>query len=175
MTKREIIEIALAFSSLFIGVVAIWQSSKSIKLTEQSIRDANRPYIGINIDYVDTVYFEKFLVFKNYGNTSERITKLEILSEIHDDRLIRNRMQSLVGGVIMPGQKFSSTLTNDFNEDIVMKINYTGNDGEQYCEKFYIKTNMGSDLLWGSNKSSKDSDIATAIKLGSQAISKTLK
>ena len=110
MSTKEIIEVGLALVGLIVSFVSIWQSRKSIKLTEQSIRDASRPYIGISIESIDTVYFEKFIVFKNYGNSSAKLTSLEFKSKTANVAFIKNNMQSLVGGTIMPGQKFTSTI-----------------------------------------------------------------
>ena len=175
MSTKEIIEVGLALIGLIVSFVAIWQSRKSIKLTEQSIRDANRPYIGISIESIDTVYLEKFIVFKNYGNSSAKLTSLEFKSETSNIAFIKNNMQSLVDGTIMPGQKFTSTIDDKFKELIKMEICYEGPDKVSYSEVFDIKTDMASDLLWGKKTLSSDDKVSTAIKLGAQSIAKTLK
>lgn len=149
MSTKEIIEVGLALIGLIVSFVAIWQSHKSIKLTEQSIRDANRPYIGVSIESIDTVYLEKFIVFKNYGNSSAKLTSLKFKSETSNIAFIKNNMQSLVGGTIMPGQKFTSTIDDNFKELIKIEICYEGPDKVSYSEVFDIKTDMSSDLLWG--------------------------
>jgi hypothetical protein len=175
MITKEIIEVGLALIGLIVSFVAIWQSHKSIKLTEQSIRDANRPYIGISIESIDTVYLEKFIVFKNYGNSSAKLTSLEFKSETSNIAFIKNNMQSLVGGTIMPGQKFTSTIDDNFKELIKIEICYEGPDKVSYSEVFDIKTDMSSDLLWMKKTLSSDDKVSTAIKLGAQSIAKTLK
>ena len=175
MITKEIIEVGLALIGLIVSFVAIWQSHKSIKLTEQSIRDANRPYIGISIESIDTVYLEKFIVFKNYGNSSAKLTLLEFKSETSNIAFIKNNMQSLVGGTIMPGQKFTSTIDDNFKELIKIEICYEGPDKVSYSEVFDIKTDMSSDLLWMKKTLSSDDKVSTAIKLGAQSIAKTLK
>ena len=175
MSTKEIIEVGLALIGLIVSFVAIWQSHKSIKLTEQSIRDANRPYIGVSIESIDTVYLEKFIVFKNYGNSSAKLTSLKFKSETSNIAFIKNNMQSLVGGTIMPGQKFTSTIDDNFKELIKIEICYEGPDKVSYSEVFDIKTDMSSDLLWGKKTLSSDDKVSTAIKLGAQSIAKTLK
>lgn len=75
----------------------------------------------------------------------------------------------------MPGQKFTSTIVSEFKKDITIQICYEGLDNEKYSEKFSVKTDMSSDLLWFSHKLSTDDNLATAIKMGAQSISKTLK
>lgn len=84
-------------------------------------------------------------------------------------------MQSLVGGTIMPGQKFTSTIDDNFKELIKIEICYEGPDKVSYSEVFDIKTDMSSDLLWGKKTLSSDDKVSTAIKLGAQSIAKTLK
>ena len=175
MITKEIIEVGLALIGLIVSFVAIWQSHKSIKLTEQSIRDANRPYIGISIESIDTVYLEKFIVFKNYGNSSAKLTSLEFKSETSNIAFSKNNMQSLVGGTIMPGQKFTSTIDDNFKDLIKIEICYEGPDKVSYSEVFDIKTDMSSDLLWMKKTLSSDDKVSTAIKLGAQSIAKTLK
>ena len=175
MSTKEIIEVGLALIGLIVSFVAIWQSHKSIKLTEQSIRDANRPYIGVSIESIDTVYLEKFIVFKNYGNSSAKLTSLKFKSETSNIAFIKNNMQSLVGGTIMPGQKFTSTIDDNFKELIKIEICYEGPDKVSYSEVFDIKTDMSSDLLCGKKTLSSDDKVSTAIKLGAQSIAKTLK
>ncbi|MDO4604691.1 MAG: hypothetical protein Q4B23_01795 [Helcococcus sp.] len=94
MKTKEIFEIVLSGIGLLVSVVAIWQSKKAIKLTEQSIKDANRPYVGISMDKVDTVYFEKFIMIKNYGNSSARVISIEFLDNVKKESFIKNEMKS---------------------------------------------------------------------------------
>lgn len=175
MSIKTIIELGLALVGLIVSFVAIWQSHKSIKLTEQSIRDANRPYVGISIESIDTVYFEKFIVFKNFGNSSAKLKSLEFKTDTSNLNFIKNNMQSLVGGTIMPGQKFTSTIDSGFKDLIQIEICYEGPDKVTYSEVFNIKTDMSSDLLWEQQTLSSDDKVSTAIKLGAQSIVKTLK
>lgn len=175
MSIKAIIELGLALVGLIVSFVAIWQSRKSIKLTEQSIRDANRPYVGISIESIDTVYFEKFIVFKNHGNSSAKLKSLEFKNDTSNLDFIKNNMQSLVGGTIMPGLKFTSSIDSEFKNLIQIEICYEGLDKVTYSEVFNIKTDMSSDLLWERHTLSSDDKVATAIKLGAQSIAKTLK
>lgn len=101
VTTAEMIQILTAVASLVISVVAIWQARKSIKLTESSIRDANRPYVTIYVETLDTVYFEKLLVVKNYGKTAAKIVELTFHSKLDKINEGKN-LQSLVNGWIMP-------------------------------------------------------------------------
>lgn len=166
MSTKEIIEIGLALVGLIVSFVAIWQLRKSIKLTEQLIRDPNRSYIGISIESIDIVYFEKFIVFKNYGNLAAKLTSLEFKSETSNIAFIKNNMQSLVGGTIMPEQKFRSTIDAEFKELIKIEIYYEEPDKVSRFEVFDIKTDMSSDLLCGKQILSSADKVSTAIKLG---------
>lgn len=160
--------------SLFVSVISILQTRKSIKMTEKSVYDANRPYVSVFVETFDTVYFEKYLVIKNFGQTAAKILELEFQTKL-DSSNEQFKLQSLVGGTIAPGQKFTSSLDSDFNDLVVVSFSYQDMDGNIYHEQVDVKTDMSKQLLWHSQTKSSDSNEATAIKLSAQAIVKNLK
>lgn len=46
------------------------------------------------MDKVDTVYFEKFIMIKNYGNSSARVISIEFLDNVKKESFIKNEMKS---------------------------------------------------------------------------------
>lgn len=168
------IQAIVALISLITSIIAIVVSIKSLKLTEKSILDANRPYVTMYIDAVDTIYSSKDLVIKNFGKTSARIDNIEFDTEL-DQLNKEKKMQSLIGGSIAPNQKFSTTLKNDFSGMITVHVHYSDLTGKKYKETVAIKTDMTKDLLWISRKQSEDSTEATAIKHSAHAIIRAFK
>lgn len=174
MKISDWIQVIAICISLLVSVVSILQTRKSIKMTENSVFEANRPYISIFVETLDTVYFEKYLAIKNFGQTSAKILELEFQTKL-DSSNERFKLQSLVGGTIAPGQKFTSSLDADFNDLVIVSLTYQDMDGNNYQEKFDVKTDMAKQLLWHSQTDHSDSTEATAIKLSAQAIVKNLK
>lgn len=123
---------------------------------------------------MDTVYFEKYLTIKNFGHTAAKILELDFQTklDIYNEQF---KLQSLVGGTIAPGQKFTSSLDEDFNDLVIVAITYQDMDGNTYQERFDVKTDMSKQLLWNAETKKSDSNEATAIKLSAQAIVKNLK
>ena len=62
ISLSEFIQILVSCISLAIALGSLYQSKKTIPLTENSILSANRPYIMIYIETLDTVYFERYIV-----------------------------------------------------------------------------------------------------------------
>lgn len=163
-----------AIISLIISVIAIIISVKSLKLTEKSILDANRPYVTMYVETIDTIYFSKDLVIKNFGKTGAKIESLIFDTELDEINKEKN-MQSVVGGMIMPNQKFTTAIKNDFNKEIKVHIKYSDLNKKEYMETIVIKTDMMKDLRWSSKANSKDSREATAIKHSTHALLRAFK
>lgn len=174
VTPSDWIQVIAICISLLVSVISIIQSNKSIKLSEKSIEDSNRPYLSFHIETIDTIYFSKSLTLKNFGNTSAKIIELEFLSDL-DEYNQDKQMKSLVNGTIAPGQKFSTSLDPNFNEIIKISLTYKDLSNNIYQEMFEVKTDMSNDLLWSSQKNSGDSLEATAIKKSAHAIIKAFK
>lgn len=168
------IQAVVAVISLITSTIAVVISVKSLRLTQKSILDANRPYVTMYIDSVDTIYFSKDLVIKNFGKSSARIDRIEFDTEL-DQLNKEKKMQSLIGGMIAPNQKFTTTLENDFKKSVTADIEYSDLNGKKYKESIVIKTDIGKDLLWSSKRNSKDSTEATAIKHSAHAIIRAFK
>lgn len=168
------IQAVVAVISLITSIIAVVISVKSLRLTQKSILDANRPYVTMYLDAVDTIYFSKDLVIKNFGKTSARIDNIEFDTEL-DQLNKEKKMQSLIGGTIAPSQKFTTTLKNDFSKMLTVHVQYSDLNGKKYEETIVIKTDMGKDLLWSSKTNSKDSTEATAIKHSAHAIIRAFK
>ena len=131
ISLSEFIQIFISCISLAIALVALYQSKKSIQLTEKSILSANRPYVMIYIETLDTVYFERYIVIKNFGKSAARILDLSFTSKL-DTKNDIYQLESLVGGIIAPNQKFTISVDPNFNEAITGKIKYQDLNGIIY-------------------------------------------
>ena len=131
ISLAEFIQILVSCISLAIALSSLYQSKKSIQLTEKSILSANRPYVMFYIETLDTVYFEKYIVIKNFGKSAAKILDLTFISKL-DEKNDLNRLGSLVGGIIAPNQKFTTSVDPNFNETITGKIKYQDLNGIIY-------------------------------------------
>lgn len=168
------IQICAILTSLFIAIVSIIQTERSLKQTRKSIQDSSRPYISVYLEAIELASITRFFVIRNFGTSAATITKLEFKNDL-DKVNNKRRMNSLIGGVIAPGQKFTSAISRDFKENVSVEIEYVDTQGTKYKEIFNIKTGMASDLVWTVHSSSLDSEQSRAIKQSTIAILKAIK
>lgn len=160
MTPSDIIGIisiivttALTIVSLFIAVKALKQSEKSIKLTEKSIEDANRPYLACYLSSVDVGYFQKYLIFKNFGSTPAIITNIE-MSNNSIDIGVGLGFDSLNNTTIAPGQKFITTFDELLDSPLKIKISYKDMNGNLSTNTFDLNTHFAKNLSFSKESSS---------------------
>lgn len=174
MTTKDWIDIALTISTVIISLVALFQSNKSIRMTEQSIKDANRPYLSVYAETIDTIYFSAHLVLKNFGNTSAKILNISV-EGIPKKTNFPIDFSSLIGGVIAPNQKFTTAIDSELKTTLFFQIQYQELDGTLHTENFAVKTDMARTMLWISKENGKDTPEASAIKKSAHAIIKAFK
>ncbi len=64
MKSSDWIQVIAICLTLIVSVISIVQSNRSIKLTEKTIEESNRPYVSAYVDIIDTTFFAKYLVLK---------------------------------------------------------------------------------------------------------------
>ena len=76
----DIINIISIIASTSVSIIAIYYSHKAVKtaseankLTAEITEEANRPVIVAYLDTIEINDFHKYLVIKNFGNTSATI------------------------------------------------------------------------------------------------------
>ena len=173
----DIINIISIIASTSVSIVSIYYSHKAVKiasdankLTSEITEEANRPVIVAYLDTIEINDFHKYLVIKNFGNTSATILDLKFSKNV--DTLGFN-MSSLIGYTMAPSQKFMHILDNDLKDTIAVNIIYKNQTGKTYDEEYLVKTDATSKLLWiGSSDTDKTSKL---LKNSVEAIIKSLK
>lgn len=173
----DIINIISIIASTSVSIVSIYYSHKAVKiasdankLTSEITEEANRPVIVAYLDTIEINDFHKYLVIKNFGNTSATILDLKFSKDV--DTLGFN-MSSLIGYTMAPSQKFMHILDNDLKDTIAVNIIYKNQTGKTYDEEYLVKTDATSKLLWiGSSDTDKTSKL---LKNTVEAIIKSLK
>ncbi len=154
--------------------IATWSAHQ----TKVAAQLASRPYVSVYLEAIDTVYFSKYLVIKNFGNSSAVITSIKFMKLDKTDKYsndIRKGLSGLVGGSIGPKQKLTMSLKDNYKSCVSIEIKYTDLNGKQYKETFNIKTDMMSKMLWSSVTTTADTQEANAIKNAAAGIIKTIK
>ncbi|WP_375708741.1 hypothetical protein PJ261_08625 [Streptococcus dysgalactiae] len=82
--------LSIAVSTL-VSIVSIYYSHKAVKiasnanqLTAKITAEANRPIIVAYLDTIEINEFHKYLVIKNFGNTSATILDLKFSKDIDE-------------------------------------------------------------------------------------------
>lgn len=154
--------------------IATWSAHQ----TKVAAQLASRPHVSVYLEAIDTVYFSKYLVIKNFGNSSAVITSIKFMKLDKTDKYsndIRKGLSGLVGGSIGPKQKLTMSLKDNYKSCVSIEIKYTDLNGKQYKETFNIKTDMMSKMLWSSVTTTADTQEANAIKNAAAGIIKTIK
>lgn len=155
--------------------IAVWSTHQ----THVAANLASRPYISIYPEAIDTVYFSKYLVVKNFGKTGATIKNIEfdkINEENPDSKNITIGLSGLVGGTIGPSQKLTMSIDDRYNSPITISVTYTDYNGKSYNQTFEIKTDMMARMLWSSRMTTSNEPAeATAIKNAAAGIMKSIK
>ena len=146
----------LGIVSIAIAYVAIRQSNKSIKLTEESIEDANRPYVVAYLTSMQvTNTIIEYVVIKNFGQTGATINSIQVIPDYEyegHDLNNGNPFKDINNHFIAPGQSLTFIVGAGGNDyisvpDRTIRINYkTAN--KTYSEDFHFnETSISSSIL----------------------------
>lgn len=174
MSISDTIQVIAICVSLIVSLIAILQTQKSIKQTENMIEEANRPVVSVYIESVTVGEFQKYITVKNFGQTAATILSITFdkeLDEANEDR----KLGSLVGATIAPNQKFTSFLEPDYNKTVITHISYKDVNNKIYKEKYILKTDLTNSLFWISTEKTSDTAVSTAIKDSAIEILKSFK
>ncbi|MBB1063601.1 hypothetical protein [Limosilactobacillus fastidiosus] len=159
-------------------IVSLGIASWSAYQTKVAAQLASRPYISIYLEAIDTVYFSKYLVIKNFGNSSAIIKTIDFIKLDESNKYsqdIQVGLNGLINGSIGPKQKLTMSLKDNYKAPISLKVTYTDSNGKEYKDIFHIKTDMMSKMLWSSVTTTSDTQEASAIKNAAAGIIKTIK
>ncbi|MCU4809604.1 hypothetical protein [Bacillus cereus] len=161
MKLTDWIQIAGIIASTIISISSIIIAVKSLKLTQKSIEDANRPYITCFISAIDTGFLAKYFIIKNFGKTSARIINIEFNKELTE--LGRNgSIDSIINTTIVPNQKFMTVVPSQMNDIIDVTITYEDSNKKLFKETYTINFGYSKDLVYKVvNQSGLDSTANT--------------
>ncbi|TCW59041.1 hypothetical protein EC917_101295 [Bacillus thuringiensis] len=109
----NIIQIISIILTTVISIISVVIAVKSLKTTQKSIEEANRPYVVVYKDYVHVLSnITEYLVIKNFGKTGATIESLIFNPEYYDKKnnpLFKN----LENTFIAPGQSIKTVISSN--------------------------------------------------------------
>lgn len=99
----------IAILALIVSTISVFLAVISVKLTQRSIEEANRPYVVATIITITTHRQEKILMIKNYGKSGATIDQVKFSEPLSDELLIQ-KLSSLSNTFIAPNQSILHTL-----------------------------------------------------------------
>ena len=102
------------------------------------------------------------IFFKNFGKTPAYIDNIQIDGELDSLNSI-HRFGSLIGNMIAPGQKFTSSIQEGYKGQITLTITYSDRRKNKYTDKFVLDATVASAMLYTVNESNNSDSPATAI------------
>lgn len=171
MDISDWLNLLVASVAIIVSVISLRQSEKSIKLTEKSIEDANRPYVACYLSFVDVGYFQKYLIFKNFGSTPAIITNIEVDNDSIEIG-VGLGFNSLKNTTIAPGQKFVTTFDVSSDSPIKIKVTYKDMNGNSSTDNFDLNTNFAKNLSYTRKSSSALTDAENDLRHSLHAMAK---
>ncbi|MDG6154913.1 hypothetical protein NF716_00860 [Lactococcus formosensis] len=124
--------------ALVLSTIAILQTKRSIKLTQESEESANRPYIFAYVETVNSGRFIKYFVIKNFGVTPAKILEISFCDKL-DINNEPTRLKSIENTTLAPQQRLISEFEEDFQEVISGHVRYVSLvTGEKFVETFTL-------------------------------------
>lgn len=160
--------VVIALVGFVFNVISLWQTKKATE-------DMAKPYVNIYVDRYMVKTQEKMYVIKNFGQTPAYIDSIELLEGKLDESNNKRLFQSLVGNMLAPSQKLTSSIGSNFNSEGVVKITYHDKKNRQYSDIFKLDTSMVSDLFYTVEEMSKSNEVPTAIRQSTMALLRDLK
>lgn len=124
--------------ALILSTVAIFQTKKSHKLTQESEEAASRPYVFAYVETVSIGRHITYFVLKNFGKTPAKILEISFNNQLDRDNE-PTRLKAIENTVLAPGQRITSEFDDDFQEVITGYVRYISLvSGEKFVETFTL-------------------------------------
>lgn len=173
------------FIGIGVSIVAVVISVLSLKQTQHSIEQTNRPYVVVYRDYIQVLNsIQEYIIIKNFGKTGATIDYLEFNPNNYKDYWRdRDIFKNIGNNFIAPGQAISTVTSHDAfgkNEDeersriTEVTIHYH-NGKKRYQETIILNEELSNDLVFAkSNPTSKDTIEKVVAKAAQEILRKRL-
>ena len=153
-----------------ISIVAVVISVKSLKQSEYSITQANRPYVVVYREYIqilDAVH--ELIVIKNFGKSGALIESITFSPEYKDrvNGFNKNLFRNINNTFIAPNQSITTVVSIDALNDKAkregitqVQVSYydlSSKNKDKYIEIFKINEDLRKDLVFSKSSPEKRS------------------
>jgi len=162
-----------------VSIIAVIISVLSLKQTQHSIEQANRPYVVVYKDYIQVLNnIQEYIIIKNFGKTGATIDCLEFNPNYKDYWRDRNVFENIGNNFIAPSQSISTIISSNVDEDkdgITEVTIYYHNGKKKYQETIVLNEELTHDFVFAkSNPTSKDTIEKVIAKTAQEILRKRL-
>lgn len=168
------VQIWTLYITVIITVIGFVFNTISLWQTKKATEDMAKPYINVYVDVYAVKNQQRTFVFKNFGQTPAYIDNIQIDGELDPLNSV-HRFNSLIGNMIAPGQKFTSSIDPDYKGRITLTITYSDSKKHKYIDKFVLDATLASAMFYTVNESNKSDSPATAIRQSTMALLRDLR
>lgn len=148
------VQIWTLYITVIIAVIGFVFNTISLWQTKKATEDMAKPYINVYVDVYAVKNQQRTFVFKNFGQTPAYIDNIQIDGELDPLNSV-HRFNSLIGNMIAPGQKFTSSIDPDYKGRITLTITYSDSKKHKYINKFVLDATLASAMFYTVNESNK--------------------
>lgn len=160
------VTVVIALVGFVFNVISLWQTKKAAE-------DMAKPYVNVYVDAYAVKSQVRVYVFKNFGQTPAYIEKISVKGNI--DTTNKYHFQSLVGNMLAPNQKITSSIQPDFKGKCEISITYKDIHNNIFDHSYTLDTQIFEDFVYTLNESNKSNEIPTAIRQSTMALLRDLK
>ncbi|MGT2964165.1 hypothetical protein [Streptococcus acidominimus] len=161
------VTVAISLIGFLFNVISLWQTKKATE-------DMAKPYVNLYVEGIAVKSLNKVYVIKNFGQTPAYITSIKVISGRLDEFNDRRLFQSLIGNMIAPGQKLTSSIHPYHKESATVEIKYKDTHGKKYSDIFTLNPSMLKDFAYTVNESNKQNEIPATIRQSTMALLRDL-
>ena len=159
--------VIIAILGFIFNAISLWQTKKATE-------DMAKPYVNFYVDAVSVKDQQRIFVIKNFGNSPAYIQKIDVDGEL-DQYNERYKFKSLVGNMLAPGQKLTSSIEKSYKGTVKIHIEYKDQHGKVYKDTFTLSPRLTEDFLYTVNESNKNNQVPTAIRQSTMALLRDLR
>lgn len=171
----ENLQIASTITGILVSIIAVIISVFSLKLTQRSIEEANRPYVVVYRDYIQVLStVHEYIIIKNFGNTGAIIDSINFHPNYVDSIRKQNIFANINNSFIAPKQSISTVSAHnvfegDRNGLIEVTIKYHAGK-KKYKDIITLNEELIHDLSYVKSKPSRNTSIEEIVSKATEEL-----
>ncbi|GGN56255.1 hypothetical protein [Oceanobacillus indicireducens] len=175
MTTSELIQLSATIVGIITSITAVIISIVSLKQTQKSIEEANRPYVVVYRDYIQVLgNVQEYFIIKNFGKTGAIIDSLDFDPVYKESIRGKDIFPNITSTFIAPGQSISTVVSHNAfqgEREGVIQVTVQYHSGKKhYSEVITLNEDLINDLAFSKTNPSKNTTVQTIIAKATQEI-----